>query len=437
MFAYHVRMAWLSIKKTPILSGLIISAIGLGIGVCISILTVYSLMTTDPLPGLSDQIYTYKLHNQPELVDGRSEDEAPERVGYRDAMNLLSSDIPVRQSLHYQSAAVFYPTEINQTPFSDEVRLANAGFFTTHRVPFLFGGHWSESEETQGLYQSVLTKDLNDKMFEGKNSVGREIKIGPNLYKVVGVMDEFSPAPLYLELDGGSFAKIEGAFIPFSLTVELAMRKSSGSTMCSGDPDGDGWLAFLEADCSWIHHWVELEDKESVRAYADFLDAYALSQRQNGRFMGPFEHELHSVNSWLLDQQVVNKDYEILLGVAFLFLVVCLLNCIGLLLAKFLGKAGEMSLRRAVGGSRKMIFRQHLVEISLIGFLGGCVGLILTLLGLKGIRSLYRNYEQLTNLNLELVALAIALAVGATLLAGLYPAWRVCHLPVSRYLKDQ
>ena len=207
--------------------------------------------------------------------------------------------------------------------------------------------------------------------------------------------------------------------------------------MCSGDPEGDGWLSFLEADCNWIHHWVELQDTESVRAYADLLDGYALSQRQNGRFMGPFEHELHSVQSWLIDRQVVNKDYEILLGVAFLFLLVCLLNCIGLLLAKFLGKAGEMSLRRAVGGSRKMIFRQHLVEISLIGLLGGCVGLGLTLLGLKGIRSLYRNYEQLTNLNLELVALAIALAVGATLMAGLYPAWRVCHLPVSRYLKDQ
>ena len=149
-----------------------------------------------------------------------------------------------------------------------------------------------------------------------------------------------------------------------------------------------------------MYHLVELEDEESALAYADFLDGYALSQRQYGRFLGPFEHELHSVKSWLHDQQVVNKDYEILLGVAFLFLLVCLLNCIGLLLAKFLGKAGEMSLRRAVGGSRKMIFKQHLVEISLIGFLGGCVGLGLTLLGLMGIRSLYRNYEQLTNLNL-------------------------------------
>ena len=141
--------------------------------------------------------------------------------------------------------------------------------------------------------------------------------------------------------------------------------------------------------------------------------------------------------SWLDDWGVVNKDYEILLIVAFLFLLVCLLNCIGLLLAKFLGRTAEMSLRRAVGASRRTIFRQHLVEIGLIGFLGGCVGLGVSLIGLVGIRSLYRQYERLTHLDADLVMIAIALAIGSTLLAGLYPAWRIGQLPISQYLKGQ
>ncbi|MFT7289389.1 MAG: putative ABC transport system permease protein [Halieaceae bacterium] len=437
MFAYHFRMAWLSLRKTPVLSALIVSAIGLGIGVCISILTVYSLMNTDPAPAISHRLFTYKLHNQAALMDGQSADEATEMVGYRDALNLLSSDIPVRQSLHYQTAAVFYPAGAQQTPFSDEVRLATAGFFATHRVPFLYGSHWSASDEQRGVYQVVLTRELNEQLFEGRSSIGEELRIGEHIFKVVGVMDHFKPTPLYMELDGGSFREMSGAFIPFSLTSELGMNKKGGSTSCSGDPDGDDWQSFLEAECRWIHHWVELEDEGSVSAYTEFLDNYAMSQRQYNRFMGPFENEIHDVPGWLRDQQVVNEDYKILLGVAFLFLLVCLLNCIGLLLAKFLGKVGEMSLRRAVGGSRKMIFRQHLVEVSLIGLLGGAVGLALALAGLVGIRGLYRNYEQLTHLNIDLVLLAIVLAVGSTLLAGLYPAWRICRLPVSRYLKDQ
>ncbi|MFT5482172.1 MAG: putative ABC transport system permease protein [Halieaceae bacterium] len=437
MFAYHFRLAWISLKKTPVLSFLVISAIGLGIGVCISILTVYSLMVQDPAPGISGQLYTYKLHNQDELAEGATSNDSMEYVGYRDAINLLKSDIPVQQSVHYQSAAVFYPEATHQTPFRDEVRLANAGFFTTHRVPFLFGGHWSESEEVSGLYQVVLTQQFNEEHFEGGNSVGKNLKMGPHTYEVVGVMDDFQPAPKYMEVDGGAFGEISGVIIPFSLTRELGMRKTGGSTMCSGDPDGDGWLPFLEADCQWIHHWVQLENEKSVQDYKAHLDNYAESQRQYGRFLGPYNNEIHSVEAWLKDQNVVNKDYEILLGIAFMFLFVCLLNCIGLLLAKFLGKAGEMSLRRALGGSRRIIFNQHLVEVSLLGFLGGCVGLGVALLGLVGIRALYRNYEQLTHLNLELVALAFVLAVGATLLAGLYPTWRVCRLPVSRHLKEQ
>ena len=84
-----------------------------------------------------------------------------------------------------------------------------------------------------------------------------------------------------------------------------------------------------------------------------------------------------------------------------------------------------------------MIFRQHIVEIAFIGLLGGFVGLLVSLIGLFGIKSLYRNYEQLAHISWELTLLTLVLAVGATVLAGLLPAWRVCRLPVSQYLKSQ
>ena len=256
-------------------------------------------------------------------------------------------------------------------------------------------------------------------------------------FRVVGVMDDFKPSPLYLETDGGPFSEIAGAFVPFSLTRDLALRKSGGSTQCSEDPKSNTWASFLETDCYWIHHWVELADSDAVAGFREYLDNYAEEQRQFGRFLGPYRHEVHNVTSWLRDRGVVNTDYEILLGIAFLFLLVCLLNCIGLLLAKFLGKAAEMSLRRALGGSRRMIFNQHLVEISVLGILGGIAGLGVSLLGLLCIRSLYSSYEQLTHLNFELIMLAIAMAVVSTTLAGLLPAWRVCNLPAAQFLKAE
>jgi len=39
--------------------------------------------------------------------------------------------------------------------------------------------------------------------------------------------------------------------------------------------------------------------------------------------------------------------------------------------------------------------------------------------------------------NLRAAALALALAVAAGLIAGLYPAWRICRIQPAAYLKTQ
>jgi len=126
-----------------------------------------------------------------------------------------------------------------------------------------------------------------------------------------------------------------------------------------------------------------------------------------------------------------------LIGIAFMFLVVCLLNTNGLLFAKFSGRAGEISVRRALGCSKRHMFVQHLVEIGVIGFAGGMLGLALSGIGLMALKSMFANYEHLAHLNVELVALAVGLSVGTTMIAGLYPAWRISQLPPAAHLKLQ
>jgi putative ABC transport system permease protein len=59
---------------------------------------------------------------------------------------------------------------------------------------------------------------------------------------------------------------------------------------------------------------------------------------------------------------VVGKDSKLSAWLAFGFLVLCLVNTIGLLLAKFSVRAAEVGVRRALGASRSEIFRQFLIE---------------------------------------------------------------------------
>ena len=88
---------------------------------------------------------------------------------------------------------------------------------------------------------------------------------------------------------------------------------------------------------------------------------------------------------WMERQKVVESDAQVMLGLSLLFLLVCLLNTIGLLLAKFLGKSGDIGLRRALGASRSSLFTQHMIGSALIGLGGGVLGLGLTWLGQRGV----------------------------------------------------
>jgi hypothetical protein len=57
---------------------------------------------------------------------------------------------------------------------------------------------------------------------------------------------------------------------------------------------------------------------------------------------------------------VVPGDVRLQMWLAFGFLRVCLVNTVGLLLAKFLRRSGEIGVRRALGASRAEIFLQCL-----------------------------------------------------------------------------
>jgi len=435
--AYDLQLALNSIRKTPVLSALMVAAVGTGIGACMTIITIYYLMSTNPNPDNSEQLYTYALHNHLTVEEGQ-EDEDPRLMStYRDALYILESDIPTEQSIHYQSWAVYRNSAGGVNPFWDLYRLVTPGFFSLFEVPFLYGGAWSQEQEDNQAMVIVLTRKVNNQLFGGENSVGEEIEVGGAFYEIVGVMDSFKPLPKYFEFDNGFFNEIEGALVPFSLTPVIELMKNSGGRSCLAMPEGDDFQSYLDAECHWLHHWVRLPTAEKREAFAEMLDNYSLEQRRFGRFQGPFNNRVFNLMEWLEHLEIVDGTQTMLNGVALMFLIVCLLNTNALLFAKFTGRSAEVSLKRALGCSKKRLFRQHLIEIGLVGLLGGTLGLLLALVGLAGIKMLMSDFGNLTQLNADLVIIAIAASIISTLIAGLYPAWRTCQIAPAKYLKSQ
>ena len=195
--------------------------------------------------------------------------------------------------------------------------------------------------------------------------------------------------------------------------------------------------AFLQSECVWTQFWVQLDTPEQAASYKDYLDNYVRDQKEIGRFERPLNTFISNVIEWMEINEVVRNDNRVLVRLSFLFLLVCVLNTVGLLLAKFLGKSGEVALRRAMGASRGAVFSQNLVEVGLIGVLGGMAGAGLAWLGLLAVENLYRGYQHLVQLDLLMLMTAVGLATLAAILAGLYPVWRVSRLAPAGLLKTQ
>jgi putative ABC transport system permease protein len=122
---------------------------------------------------------------------------------------------------------------------------------------------------------------------------------------------------------------------------------------------------------------------------------------------------------------------------AFGFLLVCLVNTIGLLLAKFLRRSSEIGVRRALGATRRAIFSQFLIEAVTVGLVGGILGLGLAWLGLWAVRHQPTDYAALAQLDLAMLATTFGLSLLASVLAGLVPAWRACQVAPALQLKSQ
>jgi len=434
MFSYYFKLALRSFGRNKILTALMVLAIALGIGAAMTTLTVFKVLSGDPIPQKSDRLFYVQL--DPGMKEGYQPDQEPEMQMTRfDAEELLRQKKAPRQAMMTGGQVVVDPRVATLKPFSLSARYTSADFFPMFDTPFLYGQGWTATDDEARGRVVVIGKTLNEKLFKGENSVGKEVVIGSNALRVVGVLDAWEPNPKFYDLYAGKFGAGEDVFVPFSTSLALDMGRS-GSMNCFGREMVADTSA-LNVPCAWIQYWVELDSASAAKDFKVYLNNYSDQQRAAGRFERPANTRLRNVMELMEYRNAVPGDVRLQMWLAFGFLLVCLVNTVGLLLAKFLRRSGEIGVRRALGASRREIFKQCLVEAGTIGLAGGLLGLLLSLLGLWAVRQRPTEYAALAHLDGSMLLLTFALAVAASLLAGLLPAWRAMQVAPALQLKSQ
>ena len=441
MFTYYLGLGARHLRRNPILTALIVITLAVGVAASMATLTILLAMSSDPIPQKSDRLFT-------PLVDGRPDDgsnpdpEPPTQLTYRDAVALKNAKPGLRKSAVNRVSPVVTPPDKDKKPFFGDGVAVHADFFPMMDIPFVSGGPWSPADDARGGHAVVLKQSLAEELFGDVDPVGKTLRLDDYEATITGVVsNEWEPLPRFYRVVSGPPPYIgeEQLFLPWTTAIAKEMDPQ-GTTNCFQDPkpgDPTGYEGRKASECVWVQFWVELASASDAPAYRDFLAGYVAEQRKLGRFPLPTNNRLYDVTTWLDINKVVPKDSRLQTYLAFGFLLVCLVNCIGLLLAKFTARSGEIGVRRALGAPRRAIFKQYLVESGVVGVVGGAAGLGLTFAALWFLRKQSDELAVLAKMDWVMLVTTLAVATVASLLAGLLPTWRACQVQPAVQLKSQ
>lgn len=147
--------------------------------------------------------------------------------------------------------------------------------------------------------------------------------------------------------------------------------------------------------------------------------------------------EVHavSVSEHLSDSQAYKMVNAMSWGTSLLAVLVGVLGVMNTMMMTVFERTHEICVLLALGWKRGRIMRMVLLESALLGLLGGVVGVIIGVIGVKLIQSTPAIRGLLEpDLSLPLLLMSVAISILVGVISGLYPAWRSSRLEPSRAL---
>jgi putative ABC transport system permease protein len=308
----------------------------------------------------------------------------------------------------------------------------------TSSTEVLTAGSATATTSVQGTTASWLTV-RGRALAEGRFVDNQDVQD----HTAVGVLGATTASELFTRGDPvGQTVDVNG--VPITIVGVLSSTGSSSSSSSStGDPD-DTLIVPITTGAERIFGGTSRNSLSSIavqaRSSADLTGAYqeadhlllelhGITNPTNANFTITSEASLISANT------SVDHTLTILLGgIAAISLIVGGIGVMNIMLVSVTERIREIGLRKALGATPRVIRRQFLVEASVLGLIGGAVGVVIGLLGVAYLPGLIGDPIS-TSPTAAVGALAIALAIGV--LFGVYPASRAASLAPIDALRSE
>ncbi|MFT4199022.1 MAG: ABC transporter permease [Pseudoxanthomonas sp.] len=439
---YTLELGLKGLRRHPRTMLLAIATMALGLAATMTMLTMLAMLSADPLPGLSQHLYLGWVDSRQAPKAGHSEGD--NATVARTLWKL--ADVQALQEAHpdiRQSALV--STSLTLASEDGARKQSGPGVLALGPMPSMFGvalrhgRYWNVQEERERTPVAIIDRATSLKLFGSENGIGRSVRIGKGLFRVIGISDGWAPRPAvhFLQNENGAWdSGPDIAFVPALAALDNQVVPISAQECDDTGPHG---IRFNDLDvkaCRWLALWAELPTSTRMQDYQRYLLDYARQRHADGMFQRPPAAGLYGVAEWLRLNRVVPDSVRLNLWLALGLLALCLVNVAGLLAARLLRRSGELGVRRVLGAPRRSVTLQCLVESGAAGLLGGLLALPLTLFGLWVVRLQDRSYTDMAHLHPSLFLVLLGLALVCGLLVGALPAWRAARLEPALQVKS-
>jgi predicted permease len=398
-FRYSLRV----LRQQPAFTFAAIAALALGIGATTAVFSVVNAVLLKPMPYPDAERIVMFQNTSPQGSGGAS---SPAKFAHWS-----------RQTSVIQDAAAFRNVIVNYTGTDTPEQLTSGNvsenFFRLWGARVMLGRTFSPDEDRpNGPRVAVLSNGWWRTRFNSDSTiVGKTIVLSGDPYTVIGVL-----APGF---DPSEFLDPPSVWTAFQLDPNTS---DQGHYFRSGGR--------LKAGVS-----LEQAQAQFKKSAADYRSRFPNALQPNSSFtVEPIQKVFVRNSRTLL--------LILLAAVAGVLLIACA-NVANLLLVRSTVRKREMAIRSAMGADRARIIRQLITESVILSLIGGTLGLMLGLFGIRALLAI--NTAGLprvgsngagVGLDWRLLAFTAAVSIGTGLIFGVMPAVNATRLNLSTILRD-
>jgi predicted permease len=287
-------------------------------------------------------------------------------------------------------------------------QLSVAAFETLGVQPVL-GRGFREGDDRPGAEPVILLgyELWRDRYGRSPSIIGATIRANGTPRTVIGVMPEKFAFPIR-----------ESLWTPLSIDPLATQRGKGPSYPVIARLKPDVSLAQARAQVTTIASQLEIEHPETNRGVGANVMPYAAT---------------------VLGSEIYALLYT-MLGAGIGVLLIACVNVSNLLVARASLRRHEVAVRMALGARRNRVVRQHLTEVFVLAILGGSIGIVLSIFGMRWFtQALSVNpppFWITFELDYRVMLFVLGLIVLASLCAGALPALHAARVSAGAALKD-